>query len=254
MTTEPTAVSREEVERFLRETDFSGYQAVPLPYGLSVPGIDRRERVAQVLDMDLTGRSLLDVGTNYGIFPCEAVARGASRALGLELSVEHYEIANRIAELNGGRWEVRNGRAEELEADESFDVVLFLNVLHHVTDPVEAVRRLLAVCRDTMVVEFSLPDENEMLVHLFDQDLQPGRVSHLRAGILSRVLRPLVRRLPLMAVGNMPYHRTFYFSPKAFDNLFRVHLGFFSAIRFAPSVSGKRRVVAHCTVAQRSAS
>jgi SAM-dependent methyltransferase len=249
VTIDHTDASREEVEQFLRETKFSGYQAVPLPYGLAVPGADRRERVDQVLDMDLNGRSLLDVGTNYGIFPCEAVARGASRAVGLEPSPDHFPVAHRIAELNGGRWEIRNSRAEELEPDESFDVVLLLNVLHHVTDPIEAVRRLVSVCKGTMVIEFSLPDENEFLVHLYDQRLDAGRLSYLRAAVTSRVLRPLVRRLPLMAIGNMPYHRTFYFAPKAFDNLFRVHLGFFSAIRFTPSVSGKRRVVAHCTVA-----
>src|SRR4051794_2588898 len=202
--------------------------------------------------MDVSGRSVLDVGTNYGIFPCQAVARGAARAVGIEPSPEHFAIAKRIAELNGGRWEVRNVRAEELGSDESFDVVLLLNVLHHVTDPVEAVRRLVTVCRETMVIEFSLPDENEMLVHLFDPRLDAGRLSHVRAALVSRALRPLVRRLPLMAVGNLPYHRTFYFSPKAFDHMFRVHLGFFSAIRFAPSNWGKRRVVAHCTVAQRS--
>ena len=36
-------------------------------------------------------------------------------------------------------------RVEELAPDEQFDVVLFLNVLHHVTDPVDAIRRLVAV-------------------------------------------------------------------------------------------------------------
>ena len=53
-----------------------------------------------------------------------------------------------------------------------------------------------------------------------------------------------------MAVGNWVYHRTFYFSPAAFDNLFRLHLGFFDEIKFARSVTGKRRVVAHCRVAR----
>ena len=53
-----------------------------------------------------------------------------------------------------------------------------------------------------------------------------------------------------MAVGNWEYHRTFYFSPAAFDNLFRLHLGFFDEISFARSVTGKRRVVAHCRVAR----
>lgn len=251
MTAGQDAPPREEVERFLRETRFSGYQPMPLPYGLSVPGREVRPRIAEVLDMDLTGRSLLDVGTNYGMFPSAAIERGAARAVGLEPNPEHFAVARRIAELNGDRWEVRPIAAEQLEPGETFDVVLFLNVLHHVLDPVEAVRRLAAVCRTTMVVEFCLPDDAEYLVHLYDRRMEPSRLTWWRAKLLSHVIRPFTNHLPLMAVGNMPYHRTFYFSPRAFDHLFRVHLGLFSSIRFTPTITGQRRLVAHCTMAPR---
>lgn len=249
MTAQQALPPREEVERFVRETAFSGYQLMPLPYGFSVPGRDLRPRIDEVLDMDLAGRSLLDVGTNYGMFPWAAVERGAARAVGLEPNAEHFAVSRRIAELNGGRWEVRPHRVEELEPDESFDVVLFLNVLHHVLDPVDAMRRLVAVCRSTMVVEFCLPDDSEYLVHLYDPSMHPSRWSWYRAKALSHLIRPFTNRLPLMAVGNMPYDRTFYFSPRAFDHLFRVHLGWFDRIRFTATVTGQRRLVAHCSIA-----
>ena len=241
---------REEVEAFLAETKFSGYQEVPLPHGLRVPGKDRGERANQVFSMDLAGRTVLDVGTCYGVFPYEAMRCGASHAVGLEPDPRRYAVAKRVAELHGGRWEVRPIRVEELPPEEAFDVVLFLNVLHHVSDPVEAMRRLLAVCRETLVVEFCLPDDPEYLVHLIDPRSTPSRMSLLRARIRSRMLRPVLSRIPAMAVGDWEYHRTFYFSPAAFDNLFRLHLGFFEEIEFAPSVTGQRRVVAHCRVAR----
>ena len=240
---------REEVERFLADTRFNGYQSVPLPYGLAVPGNDLSKRIAQVLDMDLTGRSLLDVGTNYGAFPAAAVQRGAARAVGLEPSRHHFPVARRIAELNGDRYEIRPDRAEELPAGETFDVLLLLNVLHHVLDPVAVVQRLAAMCSETMVIEFCLPDDPEYIVHLYDANLDASKWAWYRARLRSYLMRPLMGRLPLMAMGNLPYHRTFYFTPRAFDNLFRTHLGLFSAIRFAPTVTGQRRVVAHCTVA-----
>lgn len=245
------AVSRSEVEEFLAATRFSGYQAMPLPYGLSVPGIDRGGRAASVLDLDLAGRSVLDVGTNYGAIPCAAMARGAAKAVGLEPSAEHFAVARRIAELNGNRWEVRQQRAEEL-AGETFDVVTLLNVLHHVTDPVEVMRRVVDVCRETLVVEFCLPDDPEYLVHLRDRSPRPSRLSRARARARSATVRAVTSRLPLMAVGDWPYHRTFYFSPRAFDHLFRLHLGFFESIRFAPGTPGKRRALAFCRVAQRT--
>lgn len=250
MSTQPVA-SVEEVREFVAQTSFSGYQAVPLPHGLTVPGIDRGERADQVFSMDLSGRSVLDVGTSYGVFPYEAMARGADRAVGLEPNARHCDIAKRIAQLHGGRWEIRQSSVEQLAEGETFDVVLFLNVLHHVTDPVEAIRRLLAVCTDTIVIEFCLPDDPEYLVHLIDPRDRPSRFNRMRAGMRSRMVRPVLSRMPTMAVGDWEYHRTFYFSPAAFDNLFRLHLGFFDAVSFAPTVTGKRRVVAHCHVAGR---
>jgi SAM-dependent methyltransferase len=248
MTTGQVA-SREEVEAFLAETRFSGYQAVPLPHGLRVPGTDRTKRADQVFSMELEGRSVLDVGTSYGVFPYEAIERGAARAVGLEPSPKSLPIAKRIAELHGNRWEIRDTRAEELAADEPFDVVLFLNVLHHVTDPVEAVRRLLRVCTEMMVIEFCLPDDPEYLMHLARPGA-PSRFAYRRAQLKSLMIRPALRTIPAMAVGNWGYHRTFYFSPAAFDNLFRLHLGFFEKISFARSVTGTRRIVAHCRVAR----
>ena len=249
MTTGQVA-SREEVERFLAETRFSGYQGVPLPHGLRVPGQDRSKRADQVFSMDLTGRSVLDVGTSYGVFPYEAISRGAASAVGLEPNPRSYAIAKRISELHGNRWEIRQERVEELGAEETFDVVLFLNVLHHVTDPVEAVRRLLRVCNETMVIEFCRPDDPEYLEHLSNPGTRVGPVRRWRARAKSVLLRPALNSIPAMAVANWEYHRTFYFSPAAFDNLFRLHLGFFEEITFAPSVTGTRRVVAHCRIAR----
>lgn len=243
--------SREEVEAFLAETEFSGYQEVPLPYGLRVPGMNRTKRAEQVFSMDLSGRSVLDVGTSYGVFPYEAIDRGAARAVGLEPNPRSYAVAKRICELHGNRWEIRQARVEELAADELFDIVLFLNVLHHVTDPVEAVRRLLRVCKETMVIEFCRPDDPEYLERLKDPGAPRTRARRWRARAKSVLLRPALSTIPAMAVGNWAYHRTFYFSPAAFDNLFRLHLGFFEEVSFARSASGKRRVVAHCRVARR---
>lgn len=241
---------REEVEAFLAETRFSGYQEVPLPHGLRVPGLDRRRRADQVFSMDVTGRTVLDVGTSYGVFPYEAISRGAAHAVGLEPNPRTHAVAQRIAELHGDRWEIRQASVEELGDDETFDIVLFLNVLHHVTDPVEAVRRLLRVSSEMMVIEFCLPDDPEYLEQLAGPGEPLTRTRRWGARVKSWMLRPALSRIPAMAVGNWTYHRTFYFSRAAFDNLFRLHLGFFDEIDFSPSVSGKRRVVAHCRVAK----
>jgi SAM-dependent methyltransferase len=244
--------SRADVEAFLRSTSFSGYQEVPLPHGLKVPGMDGRARIEQVFSFDLRGRSVLDVGTFYGVFAYEALQRGAVRAVGLEPDATRHAVAQRIAELHGNRWEVRPHPVESLAPDEKFDVVLFLNVLHHVSDPVGAMRRLAGACREIVVVEFCLPHDPAYLVRLIDSAPTPARRAWWRARAQSLLLGQITKRLPLMAIGNRAYDRTFYFSPKAFDNLFRLHLGLFDAIEFAPSVMSQHRVVAHCRIRHRS--
>jgi 2-polyprenyl-3-methyl-5-hydroxy-6-metoxy-1,4-benzoquinol methylase len=247
MTTSQVA-SREEVEAFLASTSFDGYQSVPLPHGLSVPGKDRSQRTEQVLGRHVAGRSVLDIGTNYGVFPFEAMQRGASRAVGIELDESRAAMAQRIAALHGDSYEIRQGRVEDLAPEESFDVVLVLNVLHHLLDPIAVMRQLAAVCRETMIVEFCLPDDPEYLIYVVGRSAARTRLNWVLAGLRSRLLRRAIGDLPLMAVGNRSYDRTFYFSPAAFENLFVLHQELFESVSFEPSVTGQRRVVATCRI------
>jgi hypothetical protein len=68
------------------------------------------------------------------------------------------------------------------------------------------------------VIEFCLPDDPQMLVRLYDD--RAGSASWRLARLRSLILRLAAGRLPLMAVGNWPGHRTFYFSPRAFETCF----------------------------------
>jgi len=240
--------SRTEVEEFLATTAFDGYQAVALPHGLEVPGIERHGRLNQVLGDRVAGKSVLDVGTNYGVFAYEAVCRGAARAVGLERDAARADVARRICELHGRPYEIRQGAVEDLEDSERFDVVLLLNVLHHLNDPIAVMRRVVSVCREMVIVEFCLPDDPEYLVDLVARRGSGSRAAWWAARGLSRLLRPAVAWLPLMAVGSRPYHRTFYFSERAFRTLFTVHHPLFEHVEVEPSVTGQRRAVAFCQV------
>jgi SAM-dependent methyltransferase len=238
-------ISPADVQSFLDTSKFSGYQSVPLPFGMRVPGKDRSKTADILLGDRVRGKSVLDVGTYYGFFPNDAVRRGATRAVGIEADPERFAIARRIAEFNGG-YEIRHARAEELALDERFDVVLFLNVIHHVKDPIEVMTRLAAHTRETMIVEFCLPDDPQYLDELYRGRSTLGRT--LSTGVRAAAMRLLGDQLPLMAVGNREYHRIFYFSRQAFTNLFVVHLGLFSHVEFLPPLSKRRRAVAVCTV------
>jgi SAM-dependent methyltransferase len=166
--------SPEEVEAFLRTTSFSGYQAVPLPHGRRVPGEDRMASVEAVFGHGIEGGSVLDVGTYYGRFLYEAKARGAARAVGVELDPGRWSIADRIAALHGRTYDVLKGRIEDVELDERFDLVLVLNVLHHVPDPVAVMRRAASLCRGVVIVEFPMADHPGYISDMLSRDGAPG--------------------------------------------------------------------------------
>lgn len=237
--------SKAEVEKFLSETKFSGYQSLPLPHGLRVPGRDRSRAVNFYLS-DVSDKALLDVGTYYGMYPCEAMERAASRAVGIELDPERYAIAKRISELNGSKYNIIQSRVEDLALEERFDIVLFLNVLHHVLDPIKAVKRVAKLSRDKVIIEFCLPWDPEYLEWL-------GRAKGKRLGralaiAKASLIKLACKGLPMMAVGNREYHRTFYFSPEAFENIFVLHHKVFKSIQFLPSPSNAYRHVAICSL------
>jgi SAM-dependent methyltransferase len=238
--------SKEEVEAFLRSTKFTGYQSIPLPYDLRVPGIDKSQAVDFYLADRVRGKSLLDVGTYYGLYPREAIARGAIRAVGIEQDPERYSIAKRIAELHGVPYEIRKGSVERLEDGEKFDVVLFLNVLHHVLNPFEAISNLAKLCGDTLIVEFCLPWDYSYLK--FIEGENAGARGRAWAIARSALVRLTCKGLPIMAVGNREYHRTFYFSPEAFRNAFVIHHKLFDSVSFKASPSNVFRQVAICKI------
>jgi 2-polyprenyl-3-methyl-5-hydroxy-6-metoxy-1,4-benzoquinol methylase len=240
-----TNLTPEAVEEFLRTTKFSGYQSVPLPFGLTVPGTDRKACADRVLPHDLNGKSVLDIGTYYGYFLVEALRRGAVSATGVEADPERVEIARAIGELHGNRYEIIRGRLEDIDLSRKFDVVLFLNVLHHVKDPIEAIRRLASLTRERLVVEFSVANSPSLLKSVSSKDgsriLRKAK-ARLRAAVLDFVAGDL----PVITVGNRPYHRTFFFNPEAFKNLFVTHLQLFEDVEIRPSPASKFRRLAIC--------
>jgi SAM-dependent methyltransferase len=240
--------SPEEVEAFLQTTSFSGYQSVPLPHGFRVPGDDRAASVEAVFGHGIAGCSVLDVGTYYGRFLYEAKARGAGRVVGVEADPARSSIARRIARLHGHPYDVVQGRIEDVELNGPFDLVLVLNVLHHVPDPVAVMRRVASLCRGEVIVEFPMADHHGYISNMLSGDGSPGLWQRAVSRAYYTALRVAGRRLPLMAVGGDGYHRTFYFNPGAFLNLFTIHHPFFDEILFRASPDWPGRCLARCRV------
>jgi 2-polyprenyl-6-hydroxyphenyl methylase/3-demethylubiquinone-9 3-methyltransferase len=108
----------------------------------------------------LAGLSLVDVGCGGGLLT-EPLARLGGRVTGLDPSGEAIAVARRHAELLGLDIDYRNETAERLAATgRSFDVVLALETVEHVSDPESFLQALARLVRPGGLVILSTLNRN----------------------------------------------------------------------------------------------
>jgi 2-polyprenyl-3-methyl-5-hydroxy-6-metoxy-1,4-benzoquinol methylase len=106
---------------------------------------------------DLTGMTVLDVGTASGFFAMECARRGAHvTAIDVELRDSyHWAIAKLM------KWNVRRIKKDIYDLDASFgqfDIVVCGSLIVHLPDPVGAIRRLRSVCSERTVISTPCPE------------------------------------------------------------------------------------------------
>jgi SAM-dependent methyltransferase len=228
--------TKEQVVEFLKREDL-GYQRVELPYGLATPGRDRSQTANQIFGKELTGKTVLDVGSGLGYFCFEALKRGASKAVGLEVDPRRFRQASSLADCLGLPAEFYLCDIEELEECEKFDIVLCLNVLHHLKDPIKVLDKLIAIAHERLVLEVAGPESLNARRFLADIG-----VSWWQAR--------LTRKLPVILVGRngnsgLYKEQKFFFSRSSIRNLMIYHRNHFSSLEFKPSgIKGRYVVIA----------
>jgi tRNA (mo5U34)-methyltransferase len=142
------------------------YHTIDLGAGVVTRGVDNSpERLARIhLPDDLSGRSVLDVGAWDGYFSFEAERRHARRVVATDYYAWHgtgWGTGQGKAGFELARAAL-NSRVEDVDIDVmdlspervgTFDVVLFLGVLYHVTNPILALERVASVTGDLLVLE-----------------------------------------------------------------------------------------------------
>jgi tRNA (mo5U34)-methyltransferase len=142
------------------------YHRIDLGHGIVTDGLDNTpERLAKIkLPEDLSGKSVLDVGAWDGFFSFEAERRGARRVVASDYYAWHglgwgtgkgksgFELARRALDSH-----VEDIAIDvlDLSVDKvgTFDVVLFLGVLYHVPNPMQALERIAAVTGQMLILE-----------------------------------------------------------------------------------------------------
>jgi SAM-dependent methyltransferase len=222
-------MSKAELEALLATEKFV-YQRMDLPHGLATRGEDRSATAQLILPERMDGRAVLDVGCCYGFFLYQAKQRGATRLVGLEKNPERLRHARILRDVYGETLELGDDDFQAVCERESFDDVLLLNVLHHLREPVAALRTLARAARKRLIVEFPTPADPK-----FARDLLPGVAAALT-------------RLPIIGVSSLAENdQTFLFSKAAFERVLTEHEKFFAKITFLPSPKKEKgRLIAIC--------
>ncbi|HYZ30655.1 MAG TPA: DUF1698 domain-containing protein [Crenalkalicoccus sp.] len=155
----------EEAELRARIAQYRWFHSMELRPGVwtsgpKTPEILAAEAAAVFGPLDLTGRSLVDVGAWNGFFSLQAKRRGAARVLATDsFTWQHPDYRGRetltlAAEALGLEIETREVEIAALGPEVGvFDVALFLGVFYHLQDPLPVLGALRRMIRGALVVE-----------------------------------------------------------------------------------------------------
>jgi tRNA (mo5U34)-methyltransferase len=107
------------------------------------------------IPVDLTGRTVLDIGCNAGFYSLEMKRRGAARVLGIDTDEHYLRQARFAAQVEGVEIEFRRLAVWDVAAlRETFDLVIFMGVLYHLRHPLLALDLIHEhVARDLMLFQ-----------------------------------------------------------------------------------------------------
>ncbi|MBS1789461.1 MAG: DUF1698 domain-containing protein [Acidobacteria bacterium] len=162
-----------------RNDSGSWWHSIDLGNGLVSPGVHSLTELQSIyrsmnLPEDLSGKTLLDIGCWDGFYSFEAERHGANVTAVDCCQPKNFFAAHEALNSNVRFYE-RNVYEIGKENLGSFDIVLFLGVLHHLRHPLLALENVCELTRDFAIIESCITgsrrteDEPEMRFYEFDE-------------------------------------------------------------------------------------
>ena len=146
------------------EFDLHG-ERTPAPHGLSNRHEQRRryffDPLVRACGGTLAGKRVLDLGCNAGWWSLAAIEAGCDEVVGVDTKDTNVAQAEFVFETLGverDRYRFTVGSVLDLDdcVTGSFDVVLFLGLLYHISSPVSVLRDITARSDDLLVIDTAL--------------------------------------------------------------------------------------------------
>ena len=146
-----------------RVSGIQWFHTIDLGHGIVIPGVDDTPDKLRRIGMpeDLSGQTVLDIGSWDGFFSFEAERRGAKRALATDSycwsgtawgTKKGSDLARQVLDshIEDRLIDVMDLSPETIGR---FDVVLFLGVLYHLRHPLFALEKVASVTATHLILE-----------------------------------------------------------------------------------------------------
>jgi SAM-dependent methyltransferase len=143
------------------QIEFDGGVSTPISDPAKLNRHEQRRRyffeaLLRVTGGSLEGRRVLDVGCNAGYWASLAIEAGADFLLGVDARERQLDQARLVFEAKGidpTRYRFEEANVFEHDFGESFDVVLCLGLMYHVSKPMELFEVMAGVGAELIVVD-----------------------------------------------------------------------------------------------------
>ena len=221
--------SDDEIESIIQEGRFE-YQKIAITESVATKGQDRSLTFNLIANhVSFYKKSVLDIGSAYGHFCFSAEEKGANRVLGTELKSHRFVGANIIKQFKASSCEFISSDVFSKPLGREFDIVLLLNVIHHLDNPIHALHVAADLCNEVLVIEFpSINDEKYKQTFVLEVEMGSEQ--------------------PLIGVSLLDEQdQTFVFNKEAIRRiLMSHHKKYFSEVSFMQSPIAEDRQIAIC--------
>ncbi len=149
-------------KEFLQQAKFYWHEKFELAEGVFTPGVNDIDEMfaASNIPEDLTGMSVLDIGSTNGASAFIAEARGAFRVVAVDIYSETRFGFRDIKEFLGSKAEFVQDNLYSLPSifNEGFDVVICWGVLYHLRHPVLGLDCLRQLTNKLLSIETTIAD------------------------------------------------------------------------------------------------
>ena len=134
----------------------------------------------ELLGGSLAGKRVLDLGCNAGYWSLRAIGSRCDYVMGIDGRQEHVDQANfvfEVREIEKSRYDFVAGDLFQKDLNQfgSFDVVLCLGLMYHVSKPVELMEKIAEVNTDVLVIDTTLSGADGSFLEIRHETLDEPR-------------------------------------------------------------------------------